>query len=102
MLSARLRLPPKKWAEYLNDMWCRFHRTLENYRIMQAAIVLERPLEKQVGMLHTDRAQGHANPGMYLTSNSDSNLMPLYLCLGTPTAIDHAASVGSFWSSGGQ
>ena len=87
MLLALMRLPPKKWAEYLKDMGHRFPRTRDEYRAMQNAIIREKVLETQVSTLHHEKGSHH-NPGMYLAEESAANIdapLPLYLCLGSPS-----------------
>ena len=100
MLLALLRLHPKKWSEYLKDMGHRFPRNPDEYQIMQEAIVRERTLETQVGTLHTDRAQGTANPGMYVAYDTGWDPMPLYLCLVAPAGTKNAPISSSVLSRG--
>jgi len=92
MVLALLRLPPKKWSEYLKDMGHRFPKTPDEYRTMQEAIIRERTLENQVGVLSSGSigSQGGGGRGTYMTAGepvgSQAAIMPLYLCLGNPAA----------------
>ena len=102
MLLALLRLPPKKWAEYLKDMGHRFPDNLADYRRLQEAIVRERSLENQVGQLHVgEGGTTQTAPGVHLTTEQES--LPLYLCLGAPADLHHggAAEAKTYYSGGG-
>ena len=94
MLLALMRLPPRKWAEYLKDMGHRFPKTHGEYLLMQQAIIRERTLEQQVGTLggeRAGRAPFGAAAGSYLQEGS-SDPWPLYLCLGSPAGANNTQS----------
>ena len=85
MLLSLLRLPTKKWAEYVKAMGHRFPKNESEYSDMKLTIVRERALEQQVGdltIIGDGRSQG---PRHYWAGEGESPL-PLYLCLGQPTA----------------
>ena len=82
MLLSLLRLPGKKWAEYLKDMGHRFPRTQDQYQHMQTEIVRERTLIENVHSLHdTPKPAGNTHAGLYF-SEPDFSPIPLFLALG--------------------
>ena len=81
------RMPPTKWATYLKDKGHRFPRTQDEYRLMQQAIIRERVFVSDVGQLQSQAGKTHvgfAGEGVF-TAVEDRPL-PLYLCLGNPSA----------------
>ena len=88
MLLALLRLPPKKWPEYLKDMGHRFPRDADEYQAMKDFIVREKTLETQVGTLSSGASgKGPGVSGAYFQYGHgfSSDCIPLYLCLGAPS-----------------
>jgi hypothetical protein len=82
MLLSLLRLPGKKWAEYLKDMGHRFPRTQIQYQQMQTEIVRERTLIENVQSLHdAPKPAGNTHAGLYF-SEPDFSPIPLFLALG--------------------
>lgn len=91
MLLSLLRLPPKKWSEYLKDLGHRLPRNEQEYQHLQSAIVRENTLEQNVGDMRGIRqGGGGSNSGAYFgtpcsdPSNATGQPVPLYLCLGSP------------------
>ena len=88
MLLSLLRITPKKWADYLKEMGHRFPQDEIQYKLMQDNIVREKTLETQVGQL----GGGGNNyiPGdricRFVCDDPFEECLPLYLCLGQPTA----------------
>ena len=99
---ALLRLPPKKWTEYLKEMGHRFPKTALEYKTMQDAIVREKTLESQVGSLSNQGGNvlGQIGGNTYFGASAQADVpsqygsgsaqavmdwLPLYLCLGNPT-----------------
>jgi hypothetical protein len=94
MLLSLLRLPGKKWAEYLKDMGHKFPRTQEQYQLMQSEIVRERTLIENVHNLHeTPKPAGNAHAGLYFSDNS-LNPIPLFLALGGQAASNLVTDIG--------
>ena len=90
MLLSLLRLPAKKWAEYLKDMGHKFPRDGDQYRTMQELIVREKTLEVQVGSLGAVSTPAHGGGSGAFVISEPSGLqmnepLPLYLCLGNPS-----------------
>ena len=85
MLFSLMRLPFRKWTEYLKEMGRRFPHDLEEYRHMQSSIVREKTLEAQVGNMHLDRGSHTTSPGAGIYfADSIPEPVPLFLCLGSP------------------
>ena len=100
MLLSLMRLPAKKWSEYLKEMSHRFPRDADEYRLMQDSIVREKMLEAQVGMMHLDRSSHTTSPsaGIYMI-DAVPEPVPLYLCLGSPCG--NSEIVDQFLGRGG-
>jgi hypothetical protein len=87
MLFALLRLPSRKWQEYLKELGHRFPLTEGEYKAMQTAIVRESVLGNEIGSLGGLRNLGsHGSKTYMLEDAPDQTTMPLYMCLGQPVA----------------
>ena len=90
MILALLRLPPRKWADYLKEMGHRFPRTEAEYQAMQQAIIRERVFMTDVGQLgaNAQSAGSHVGyaEGTFAVLGNDP--LPLYMCLGSPSEDD--------------
>ena len=100
-----MRLPARKWSEYLKEMGHRFPINVDEYHTMQSAIVREKTLEAQVGnMTQFDRGAHTHSPsaGIYF-QDAIPDSVPLLLCIGSPcgtsASISHYLALGDSQSA---
>ncbi len=94
MLLALLRLPPKKWADYLEKHNHSFPKTEADYKRLQAEILRQRALEDSVSTM--TGYQGGAGAGHYAVLEGEEPL-PLFAALAGEASGGGAGPTG--WSA---
>ena len=87
MLLSILRLPAKRWAEVLKDNDHVLPHTEEQCKNVKKRLLREKILEYTLNALG---AQSHRTPGgAGHFHTSETQVMPLYMCLASPTVDEH-------------
>ena len=86
MLLSLLRLPAKKWVEYLKEMGHRLPGTQQEYNTMKAFIIRERQLAAEVAPLQMSSGHPGSSGSGHYSVEQDDNPLPLFQCLGGVSA----------------